>query len=221
MATATTSNLPTEGTIADLLRHLGDIPPERVRLKPTPGTATEADVIASKARYNCLCELVDGVLVEKPVGYYESRLAFVLGYFLEDYLERNDLGFAFGADGLVRVDVGQVRLPDISFYFWDRFPNRLLPPGSILGMVPDLAVEILSPTNTKKEMARKRREYFIGGARQVWEVDPKKRTVRVYTAPDESLLLREDDTLDGGTLLPGFSVSIRRWFERAGKKAGR
>jgi Uma2 family endonuclease len=221
MATATTSNLPTDGTIADLLKHLGDIPPERIRLKPVPGTATEADVVASKARYNCLCELIDGVLVEKAMGYYESRLAIILGHFMEDYLEENDLGFVIGEAGLVRVEPGQVRLPDLSFFFWDRFPNRLLPPGSILGMVPDLAVEVLSPGNTKKEMARKRREYFLGGARQVWEVDPKKRTVRVYLAPDESTLIKEDGTLDGGTLLPGFRLSLRRWFERAGHRAGR
>ena len=76
------------------------------------------------------------------------------------------------------------------FFSWDHFPNKILPAGAILDLTPDLAIEVLSPRNTKREMARKRREYFLGGTRLVWEVDPNKRTVRVYTAPDESALLR-------------------------------
>jgi Uma2 family endonuclease len=214
-ATATIAPPPYE-TLADLLKQLGDLPPERIRLQPPPGTATEEDVIASKARFNCLCELVDGVLVEKAMGYYESHVAALLIGFLQVYLGEHDLGIVLAPDGMVRVELGAVRLPDVSFFSWDHFPNRLLPPGAILDRTPDLAVEILSPSNTKKEMARKRREYFAGGTRLLWEVDPNKRTVRVYTSPRRSKLLREHQTLDGGDVLPGFTLSIRRWFERAG-----
>ena len=81
--------------------------------------------------------------------------------------------------------------------------------------MPDLVVEVLSKGNTPKEMARKLEEYFRAGVRLVWYVNPKKRTVRVYTAPDRSVLLREDDTLDGGDVLPGFVLSIRKWFAEA------
>ncbi len=205
-------------TVADVLNRLGDIPPERIRLRPPPGQATEDDVDRCKARFNCVCELFDGTLVEKPLGYYVDRVAFVLGHIIESFVEEHDLGIVLSGTGLVRVEPGQVRVPDVSFLSWKHFPNRVLPPGQILGVVPDLAVEVLSPSNTKGEMARKRREYFLGGARLVWEVDPVKKTVRVYTAPDESTLLRENRTLDGGDVLPGFSLSIRDWFARVGQR---
>jgi Uma2 family endonuclease len=205
-------------TFAEVLARLGDIPPERIRLRPPPGTATEADAIHSKARFGRLCELVDGTLVEKPMGYYESRVAAVFTYFIETFLGQHDLGIVLGADGMVRVDPGQIREPDVSFFSWDHFPNRVLPPGAVLDMTPDLAIEILSPSNTKSEMARKRRELFLGGTRLVWEVDAEKQTVRVYTAPDESTLLRQNRTLDGGSVLPGFSLPLRQLFDRAGQR---
>ena len=98
-------------------------------------------------------------------------------------------------------------------------PRRRLPAGQILDVVPDLAVEILSPTNTKKEMDRKRREYFKGGATLVWEADPETRTVQVFTGPETSETLDENGVLDGGTVLPGFTLSIRDWFARAGERS--
>jgi Uma2 family endonuclease len=217
MSTATVTAPPFE-TVADLLKKLGEIPAKRVRLHPTPGTATDKDVITSKERFNCLCELVDGVLVEKPMGFYESRLAVVLIGFLGPFLREHPLGIVLGEAGMVRIGRRQVRLPDVSFFRWERFPNRLLPRGAILKMAPDLAVEILSPSNTKKEMLRKRREYFAGGARLVWEVDPRKRRVMVYSSADQFTLLTEDHTLDGGDLLPGFRLSVRDWFAEAGQQ---
>jgi Uma2 family endonuclease len=209
---------PVYETFGDLLDRLGDIPPQRIRLRPPPGQATEDDVIVSKDRYSRLCELVDGTLVEKPVGYYEARVGLVLALFLESFLEQHNLGIVLPADALVRVAPGQVRLPDVSFFSWDHFSNHVLPPGTILDVTPDLAVEILSPTNTRGEMTRKRKEYFLGGARLVWEIDPVKRTARVYTAPDRSTLLRENRTLDGGLVLPGFSLPLRQLFARAGQR---
>ena len=210
---------PTEGTMAQLIAHLGDIPPERIRLHPAPGRATEEDVIASKERFNCLCELIDGVLVEKPMGFYESRLAAILIYFLEEYLSKNDLGFVLGADGMLSIQPGQVRLPDVSFFLWQRFPNRTLPAGAILRMTPDLAVEILSPSNRPREMERKLRELFDGGTQLVWHVDPEARKVKVYTALDRFTELSAGQALDGGRVLPGFSLSVDHWFARAGQRS--
>jgi Uma2 family endonuclease len=86
-------------------------------------------------------------------------------------------------------------------------------------MVPDLAVEILSPTNTAREMERKRNEYFDGGTRLAWELDPDRRRVRVYTANDDFHDVDENGTLDGGAVLPGFSLSVRVWFDKAGRRA--
>ncbi len=111
-----------------------------------------------------------------------------------------------------------MRLPDASFFSWDQFPNRLLPRGQILDHTPDVAVEVLSPTNTVREMDRKRGEYFAGGARVVWQVYPETRRVRVYTSVDQFDEIGEEDTLTGGAVLPGFTLSVRRWFERAGRR---
>jgi Uma2 family endonuclease len=77
---------------------------------------------------------------------------------------------------------------------------------------PALAVEVLSPSNTAKEMQRKRKEYFFGGTRVVWIVDEATRTVEVWTSPDECVTLSEDETLDGGELLPGFRLPLREIF---------
>jgi len=213
------STTPIE-TIEDLVARLGGIPLARIRFHPYPGTATEADVLARPDGVKHLCELVDGVLVEKPMGYYEARLAAVLIHLIETYLEQHDLGIVLGADATLRLFPGIVRLPDVAFIAWTHFPNRQLPREPVPDLAPDLAVEILSEGNTRAEMARKRREYFAAGVRLVWEVDPAARCVTVFTAPDTATRLTEDQHLDGGDVLPGFSLSVHDWFERAGRQAG-
>src|SRR5207248_794834 len=99
-------------TLADLHRRLGGIPLERIRCQPPPGTATEDDVLLRPNGEKRLFELIDGVLVEKAMGYYESRLATVLGYLLERFLEGRDLGVVSGADATMRLRPRLVRLPD-------------------------------------------------------------------------------------------------------------
>jgi len=199
--------------VADLLERLA-VPPERIRLDPRPGFATEEDAIRIER-----CELIDGTLVEKAMGYYESRLAAVLIGYLDRYFEVRDIGFCLDGSGMIRVNQAQVRLPDVSIYLWEHFPDRKLPMGQILDRVPDLPVEVLSPTNTMPEMARKRCEYFDGGAKLVWEVEPATRSVEVFTAPETSTTHDENATLDGGSVLPGFRVAVRDWFARAGERA--
>jgi Uma2 family endonuclease len=199
-------------TIADLLRDLGGISARRVRADPLPGTATEKDLIAANDHSNRLFELVNGVLVEKAVGYAESFLMCEMVTFLRLFLREHPLGILTGADGPLRLEEGLVRLPDISFVSWEQLPGRTIPLDPIAGLFPDLAVEILSKGNTKKEMARKRREYFFAGTRLVWQVDKDKRTVEVFTTPDQSVVLTEEQTLDGGDVLPGFSLPVRQIF---------
>lgn len=214
---ASTLRAPVD-TLADLLARLGHVPLERIRLHPAPGTATEADVLARPGDEKRLCELVDGVLVEKPVGYYESLLAALLIGFLRRFLDEHDLGFVLAPDATLRLAAGLVRLPDVSFVSWARFPDGRLPREPIPDLVPDLAVEVLSPGNTEAEMRRKLEEYFSAGCQLVWYVLPDERAVRVYTSPASARLLREDDALDGGVVLPGFRLAIREWFDRAGPR---
>jgi Uma2 family endonuclease len=216
------STVPAEiRTVAELLEQLGNIPPERVRMHPAPGSATEQDVLDVEARENRLCELVDGVLVEKAVGYYESRLAAVLIYFLEAYLDREGRGIVLGADGTLRIMPRLVRIPDVSFISWGKLPNRRLPAEPIPDLVPDLAVEVLSAGNTPGEMRRKLREYFSAGVLLVWLIDPRTHTAETYTAPEQMVPVGEDQSLEGGTVLPGFVLPLRQLFARAGQQQGR
>ena len=170
--TKLTSRRPKLRTVADLIKRLGDIPPARIRMDPLPGTATERDVLDVEARENRLCELVRGVLVEKTTGHFESRLAAVLIYFLETFLDRSDLGIVYGADATLRLMPHLVRIPDVSFVSWQKLPDRELPAEPIPDLVPDLAVEVLSEGNTAREMQLKLREYFSVGVRLVWLIDP-------------------------------------------------
>ncbi len=97
-------------TVADLLEKLGGVPPERVRLKPLPGTATEEDLIAIQDRENRNCELIDGTLVEKPLGYLEPSLAVWITILLGDYLKQHDIGNLAGESGSTRLMPGLVRI---------------------------------------------------------------------------------------------------------------
>jgi len=115
MASTIPSSIPSDWTVADMLEHLGGIPPNRVRMVPLPGTATERDVLESKSRFGRICELVDGTLVEKTVGYYESLVAGMLIHFLNTYLETHPLGIVLGEAGPLRILSSQVRIPDVSF----------------------------------------------------------------------------------------------------------
>jgi Uma2 family endonuclease len=80
-------------------------------------------------------------------------------------------------------------------------------------------VEVLSPSNTRKEMQIKLKEYFLGGVKLVWMIDPEKRTAEVYTAPDKVVAIPPDGTLDGGTVLPGFALPLATLFARFGPVA--
>lgn len=216
MATLTTRS-GAEWTVADLFERFGPIPFRRIRQFPAPGTGTEKDVIDLRDRERRLFELVDGVLVEKAVGVQESYLAILIAALLGEFAVRGDLGMVLGADGMARLAPGLVRIPDVSFISWDRLPGRQVPFAPILEVAPDLAVEVLSPSNTPQEMERKLLEYFEAGVRHVWYVDPAPRTVRVFTAPAQCLVLGEDQAIDGHPVLPGLSIPIRPLFARLGQ----
>ncbi len=209
------SAVPSEpiDNLAELVARLGDVPLERIRFRPPPGTATEDDVIAAmEAPRKRLCELIDGVLVEKAMGYSESLLATVLITALWSFVRPRNLGLVTAPDGTMRLWAGRVRMPDIAFTSWDRIPGRRRPRQPIPDLAPDLAVEVLSRSNTPGEMRLKRQDYFTANVRLVWEIDPERRTVSVYTAPEGPTVLTEADTLDGGAVLPGFTLSLRDLF---------
>ena len=200
-------------SLAELIERLGDIPLNRIRLHPAPGTATEDDVIAAlEAPRKRICELIDGVLVEQASEYPESILTSWLIVLRNAFVRPRNLGLVSSPDGTLRLWAGRVRIPDVAFTSWDRMPGRKRPTKPIPELSPDLAVEVLSPSNTKGEMQLKLTDYFSVNVRLVWIVDPQARTVKVYTGLDDMTLLSERDTLDGGAVLPGFSVSLADLF---------
>ena len=117
-----------------------------------------------------------------------------------------------GASARTALQALEARLPDVTFVSAAKWRAWRRQRPAVADFGPDLAVEVLSRTNTRAEMARKRREYFAAGARLVWEVNPRRRTVTVYTTPTASTRLAEADTLTGGNVLPGFALPLAELF---------
>jgi Uma2 family endonuclease len=195
---------------AQWLASLGNIPPDRIICDPWPGMATEADLLRFVERDEHLCELIDGTLVEKPVGSWEGLIAANLIFILGNYLSKNDLGAVFGDASPMRMKIGRVWLPDVSYFSYERLPETLDP---IFALSPDLAVEVLSEGNTAAEMNQKLIEYFQSGTRLVWFIDPRPRTVAVYHQPGApSTVLNEQSILDGEPVLPGLTIAVADLF---------
>jgi Uma2 family endonuclease len=207
-----TSLSPPIKTLADLLDRLGGIPLDRIRFHPFPGTATVQDVIDTHRREGKLCELVHGVLLEKVVGFNESSLAVFLAGLLNTFVAARNLGVVTEPDGTVELLADLVRIPDVAFTSWERLPGRRRPLVPVPRVAPNLAVEVLSRSNTPAELAAKRQEYFTAGVQLVWEINLVARTVDVYTAPAQRTTLGANDVLDGGTVLPGFTLPLQQLF---------
>src|SRR5436190_18541794 len=118
------------------------------------------------------------------------------------FARQHDLGAVSGPDSTMRMRTGRVRLPDIAFVSKHRLPSTRQP---IPTLAPDLAVEVLSESNTAAEIKQKLQDFFQSGTQLAWIVDPDSRTVAVHHSPDApDRILQETDQLDGGSVLPGF-----------------
>lgn len=208
---ATAIEVP-EITMTQAIRACGGVPRHRVRLLPYP--ATEGDVETIWRRERRLFELVDGILVEKEMGLRESLLATHISRLIANYAAPRKLGAVTGADGMMQIAPGMIRIPDVSFIDWDQFPNRQVQRTAAPQIHPNLAVEVISPGNTVGEIDQKLREYFDAGTALVWLVEPDEQTVLVLTEPDRrsGRLYSNAETLDGGTVLPGFTLLVRDIF---------
>jgi Uma2 family endonuclease len=158
-------------------------------------------------------ELVKGELIAfSPTGDAHGRKTSRVAYVLWDFMDNHDLGTVHGAETgfYISRDPDTVRAPDAMFYS----KERLDPDEEIEGYLPippDLAVEVVSPGDSWTEVEETVEEFLTAGVKVVWVLDPKRKTVKVY--PDEKTL-RENDTLDGGGVLPGFVVPVWRLFRR-------
>jgi Uma2 family endonuclease len=189
---------------------LGNVPLERIVFDPVPGTATEADLLRFVERDKRLCELIDGTLVEKAVGFWEGQIAARLIIILGNFADAHDLGSVFAPDTTMRMRSGHVRLPDVSFISKERLPTT---DEAIPTIAPDLAVEALSDSNTPREIALKLTEFFQSGTRLAWVIDRRPRTVAVYHAPGKpATVLDEHGALSGEQVMPGLDIAVADLF---------
>lgn len=199
--------------LPELYRAIGEVPLDRIWMAPTPGTATEDDYIEFVVNHGLLAELVHGVIVEKPMGLPESFIAAFLIEMLGPWTRAKGIGIISTADGAFRFAVGEMREPDLAFIHRDRLPDGRYPRMPVGTIIPNLCVEVLSPSNTRKEMEQKRELYFTAGVELVWMIDPDSESVSVYGSVADFITLTNNDTLDGGMLIPGFTLSVADIFK--------
>jgi Uma2 family endonuclease len=159
-------------------------------------------------------ELVEGVLIEmSPSGRPHSRDGLRIATKLLNFVELHDLGEAYGADAgfILRRNPDTVRGPDAALVRKNRLVE--LDDEGFLPLAPDLAVEVVSPSNTVNEMSRKVREYLDAGSAMVWVVEPVRRQVTVYTPDNMARIHRDGDTLTGGDIIPGFELDVTYIFD--------
>lgn len=210
-------------TVADFLQQLGDVPPERVRIVPPIGLATLDDLIAvNESKFDPICEWVDGSLIEKARGNYESWLTCIISGRFMEYLTEHRIGILLSSTGALRIRPDLARSGTLMFVAWESFPGGRLPPREdrVPEAVPDLVLEVLFPSNTPGEMARKRKEYFTAGVKQVWEIEPIAELARAYSGVDTVRDIPAGGILAADDILPGFALSLAQVFARANRTGG-
>lgn len=165
-----------------------------------------------------LYEVVDGQVVEKPPMASNSiHLCGVFHGWVFPFARQHQLGRAESEMMyLLNPTTGLKRRPDFSFVSYARWPKETpLPEDDGWNVIPDLAVEVVSPSNSAEEMKRKIAEYFTAGVRLVWVAYPTLGLIETYDSPTSVQILDRSGTLDGGTVLPGFRLALTDLFEDA------
>jgi len=161
-----------------------------------------------------LYEVVDGQIKEKTVGVQESEIATLLIEFLAPFVRLHQLGKIL-SETIFLIDrlKGLQRRPDVAFVSHSKWPfNRRVPNVPVWEMVPDLAIEVVSPTNSAVEVQIKIDEYFEAGVSKVWVIYPRQN-IHIYASKTQMQVVQPGDGLDGGDLLPGFRLPLSALFE--------
>jgi len=159
------------------------------------------------------CELVRGELIMMtPAGFRHGRIACTVAHILREFATEHGLGIVTGAETgfQIAANPDTVRAPDVGFVSIDRVPE-VEPVGFFPG-APDLAVEVLSPSDTAGDVLAKAQDWLDGGCRAVWVVDPQTSTVTVYRTRKEIQVLTREDDLECQDLLPGFGTTVAAFF---------
>jgi Uma2 family endonuclease len=159
------------------------------------------------------CELIEGELVMmSPAGFDHGRFASRIVAALENHVSQLALGIVTTAEAGFQLtrDPDTVRAPDAAFVRADR-----VPPGGVKGYfqgAPDLAVEVVSPSDRPDEVAAKVQDWLAAGCSTVWVVEPYDRTVCIHRNDKPEAILSANDMLNGGNILPGFSMPVAKIF---------
>jgi Uma2 family endonuclease len=159
-------------------------------------------------------ELIKGELITmSPSGGEHGAIIANLTGLLFQHVRANKLGIIFGAETGFKLesDPDTVRAPDVSFIRRERVEREGIAKNYPIGS-PDLAVEVLSPDDSPRKVEKKTSDWLAGGAREVWNVNPKNRTITVHRSPTDATVLSENDELDGGALVPGFRCKVSEIF---------
>lgn len=157
----------------------------------------------------CKYEVVDGELRMSPAGWRHERAITALIVALGTFVHERRLGEVLGSNTLYRLPGGNLRGPDVSFVASGRLPG----PGEgsgVLEFAPDLAVEVLSPSDRRRQVLDKIGEYLDAGVRRVWVIDLENRTAAVYQSLTRVRQVEEGASIDGEDILPGFSCPLAR-----------
>ncbi|MCY3781453.1 MAG: Uma2 family endonuclease [Chloroflexi bacterium] len=173
------------------------------------------EIVGSEEYIDRILELVDGEIIKmpKPTGLH-GQITFLLSLKIGNYVVDNGLGIVTAAETgfiLERNPDGRdtVRALDIAFLSSASVPAVL--PDQLMDVAPDLAVEVISPSNKATDMHHKIRQLLAAGTALVWIVHPETRTIEVHTQSGAATLV-DADVLSGGEVLPGFEVPVREIF---------
>lgn len=178
---------------------------------------TAEELQATLSHPDAFYEIVDGEIVEKPhLGIYARWISHILFHALSQSARNEASGTAVHEVMFVLDPARPLkRQPDVAFVSFERWSeDREMPEDGEWEVVPDLAVEVISPRDLSLAPTRKIREYFQYGVKQVWIIQPATREVYVYESPKRIIVLDETDHLDGGLIVPSFLVSVADLFRR-------
>lgn len=159
-------------------------------------------------------ELIDGEVVPMPPSSdWSSSVAATIGYLLGVHVRPRKLGRLYSADGafVLFADRQTVRVPDVAFVRAERMPQGE-ERWHFARLAPDLAVEVLSPTDRERDVQAKVAMYHEAGVPLIWIVDPRAQTVTVRALGQAPVTLTVADTLDGGEILPDLRIEVAEIF---------
>ena len=156
-------------------------------------------------------ELVDGEIVVSPAGMYHAEIVIKIIRILATYLDDHPIGKIYGDNVGLIFPNGNLRSPDVSFVSLEKLPGGVSP-VTFGKLVPDLAVEVLSPDDRPSRLAQKIGEFLECGVPLVWVVDPEAQTVTAYRSLTQTQQFTATDAITAEPVLPGFSCLVSRFF---------